>query len=169
MQLVTATAFAFLFSLHAGTDDDIWKWSADLEWIKNKWTLESPVFGRSCNATDPLSSTNISFKLFYHKWEACNPSASTPAGSSSPPDPRLCGIDLEASRILVRCSLYDDGRIGEKPNTKPMAKVIIREPSTFLVPEAPVSDTINLMFAKAFADFSGLLDGRCWESPAQWL
>jgi hypothetical protein len=123
MQLVTAIAFTFLFSLHAfADDDDLWKWTADLEWIKNVWTIESPAFARNGNATDPLSSTNLVFQLYYHKWEECNSSVSASADSASSQDPKLCGIDLETSRISARCSLFDDGQIGEKPNPEPWPK-----------------------------------------------
>jgi hypothetical protein len=111
MQILMAAAVAFLFPLHACANAGYW--NSSMKWVKDKWTVESVSFTRLGNISDPKQSFNTGFELYYHEWTACNASAPA-AGSSFSPDPGLRGLDLETSKIGVRCSLYNDGPFGEQ-------------------------------------------------------
>jgi hypothetical protein len=125
MQLFIVATLAFLMPsyLHAYSDNPS---NPSLDWMKDKWTIESPRFTRFGNATAILSSTGLEFKLYYNKWGACNRSARVPAASSSPLDPELCGLDFDASEVAVRCSLNDDGMLGDKYPPIPWPKTLWR-------------------------------------------
>jgi hypothetical protein len=109
MQLLIITAFTLSFPSHVHASDN--PSNTSLEWIKNKWTIGSPAFTRIGQYRNPLSSTAIGFKLYYHKWNACK----IPA----PADPELCGLDLEASKKFIRCSLHDESELGGGPTPWP--------------------------------------------------
>jgi hypothetical protein len=108
MHLLTITAIAFMFSCHALAANNY----TNLTWVKNTWTIESPQFSHKADTIDPIASTNLGFKLYYHKWNACNTSSPAVVGSTAPPDPELCGLDLWTSEYWADCS----SRFDAQPN-----------------------------------------------------
>jgi hypothetical protein len=109
MQILTVTIVGFLLFPDAHANDR--PTNSSLEWIRNKWTIETIGFTRWSNVSDSIASLSVSFRLYYHKWGLCNPSALPATGSSLPPDPQLCGFDLETSKYSALCKSSTTFRI----------------------------------------------------------